>query len=341
MNDPKIQSRLNLGPIHHWLPGPMRLSIDLHGDQMVSGAHEFGYAKKDVEKKILGTSFVQARHWFSRIEPESAVLLDRIFSEAVEECLGWSVEDRAVWIREVSTTVSEFSSMLKYLAVMAEAMGLLILKNILLKHREELLDLTELLTGSRYGYCFVRAGGVRYDITEGFLERIEIWIKNYLADFDRIQSMFLWSHTFQNRLQAIGTVVDGGKFGFVSETSVQTTHVGLVSQVESRLVFVLNCTRSCADEIMALVATPHKGAFLVEGWNKRIKPASTRDLVCWRGEWALELKLGEDLKVESMKVGTPSDAILGAIIPALESEYFEDTPLILKSLGFLVTEIDR
>jgi NADH:ubiquinone oxidoreductase subunit D len=341
-----IQKTIHLGPIHPGLPGAMKLSLDLCGDQVVSSQAEFGYLSKHVEELMKNKNIIEAQRFFSRLEPESAFLLDRIFSEAIEKSIELTLSARATWIRDVTTLISELNGFLKYLALMASRLGVQPLEHILLKHREELLDLIELLTGSRYGYYYLQPGGARYDITDGFVERLEIWIKNYKADFARIEALYLWTHPFHNRLKSLGRVVDDGKLGFVSRASVETTQFGLVSHVESRLLYALKQTIEISDDLHDLVGERHLGAFQAQSLNEmkdhRPKHQSvSAEVTTGRGTWHLNLKLTKGLLVESLDITSPSHEISQAISPALEDEQFEDVPLILQSLNFLVSEIDR
>jgi|GEM_PF-2157381 len=341
-----IQKTLDLGPIHPWLPGAMKLSLDLRGDQIVSSRAEFGYLNKAIESKVKGRKISDAQRFFGHLEPESAFALDRIFSETIEKALELQLSGRSGWIRELTTLISELNGYLKYLALMAGRLGLPILENILLKHREELLDLIELLTGSRYGYSFLQPGGSRYDVTDGFIERLEAWMNAYEKDYSRIEAMYLWTHPFHNRLKSLGRVVDDGNLGFVSRAAVETTAYGWVSHAESRLLYALKQTVEISDDLHTLVSERHLGGFQVKPLSEieQTKPKHKKvssELPTGRGNWSLELALGDGLLIEEMRVQSPSHEISRAIPGALEDEAYEDIPLILQSLNFLVTEIDR
>ena len=332
---------VEFGPIHPYLPGAMKLSLDLCGDQIVASRTELGYLSKNIETLVLGKSYEKARWYFSRVEPESAMILDRLFSEAFESATQVSIDGRAIWIREITTLISELMGTLKYLSRMAEVLGLVIEKHVLLKHREELLDLVELLTGSRYGYYFIVLGGTRYDLTEGFIERLEKWIKKYKNDFARIEAMLLWTHPFQNRLKLLGRVIDEGSFGFVSEASVETTRYGQVSQVESRLCYALRQTSEGVDELFKMMKENVQGKHLTAGSEKIEKKQVMVELLTGRGTWRLELGVNSTGKIESMKTSSPSDEIMKALPFALDGEQVDDVPVILQSLNFLIAEIDR
>jgi Ni,Fe-hydrogenase III large subunit len=336
-----IQEAIELGPIHPWLPGPMKVRLGMVGDQIASVETGFGFAARGIEGRVRGRSLEMATFHSGRIEPESAFILDRLFSEAVERILGIQAPARAVWIRDLCFELSELCAQLKFLARMASRMGLGVLYHAVLKQREALLDLVELLTGSRYGYHYIRAGGARYDLTDGFQERLDSWIGGFLADHDQTHELFRWTHPLQNRLKSMGLVVDPGDLGYVSEAAAESTRFGQVSHVESRLLYSLaSCEEVCA-ALRTLLGSPVKGVFLerlpVDSRGGRWR--SEVDTI--RGPWSFDLELDQKHRVGALAVTTPSDRIRNAILPALEGESIEDLPLILESLSLSIPEIDR
>ena len=133
-----IQEKIELGPIHAWLPDAMKLKLGMYGDRILEVETEFGFLKRSIETRMLQADYKTAQLTFGRIAPENGLILDRIFSEAVEQITQTEVSERAVWIREITSIVSELNGGLRYLAKMADRMGLHFLRNIILKHREAL-----------------------------------------------------------------------------------------------------------------------------------------------------------------------------------------------------------
>ena len=110
-----IQQTIEIGPVHNWLPGPMRLKLGMCGDQIRELETGFGFASRGIESRMLGKHYSEAQVIFSRIEPESALLLDRLYGEAVESAVGIEVGDRVIWLREIASQLSELNFQLKYL----------------------------------------------------------------------------------------------------------------------------------------------------------------------------------------------------------------------------------
>jgi NADH-quinone oxidoreductase subunit D len=337
-----IQERLELGPIHTWLPGTMKMNLGMSGDQMLSAEPVFGYATRSIEKNMVGRSIEHAQYLFSRVEPESALLLDRLYGEAVEQMCEQEVSGRTEWIRNITSDLSELNFQLKFMAKMAARLGVKILYHSILKHRENLLDLFELLSGSRYGYYYILPGGVRYDLTDGFQERLEAWISAFLQDYGRIEALFCWTHGLQNRLRSMGVVMDTGEYGFVSKAAVEGTRFGQVSHVESRLLHALGSSKRLAEGLATRLTQRPEGSVRIR-LPARLKSEAVADwqLETIRGTWGLRLALDPELLVSGVSVRSPSDSIRNAIFPALEGESIEDLPLILESLSLSVPEIDR
>ena len=335
-----------IGPIHPWLPDAMKLKLNLEGDQIQSSVAEFGYLSRNIEKKVMGESFVRAQRFLSHLEPESAPIIDKMLCECVESLVDFKLNERAAWAREIAQKISEVSSLLRYLTFMSKRMGLTVLNHIILKHREELLDLLELLTGSRYGYFYTILGGVRYDVTEGFIERIEAWVMNLKKDFSRIEAMFLWTHVFQNRLADLGKVIDSEKNAFLSASSVETSRFGMVSNVESRLIHALQKTKQESEALFELVSLERKDEYVRNIDLSNLKAheneaSQTSQYQSSRGLWSVSLKLNHKTEINGLELVTPSQEMISYISPALEHESYDDIPIILQSLNFLVTEVDR
>jgi NADH-quinone oxidoreductase subunit D len=93
-----------------------------------------------------------------------------------------------------------------FIVRMARAVGAETMVHYVLRDRERILDLFELLTGARFSLNFLRFGGVKADITEGFIERvievcdlIQVRLKEY-------NDLFTYNHAFLKRTSGIGVV---------------------------------------------------------------------------------------------------------------------------------------
>ena len=161
-----------IGPYHPALPGPMILKLKLDGEVIVSGEVETGFLHKGLEKSFEVHSWQAAIPYADRLDPEGAVFGELALCLAVEEIADIKVSRRAQTIRVIVAELSRVSCHLGCLARMARTVGAETMVHYVLRDRERILDLFELLTGSRFSLGFLRYGGVSEDVTEGFIERV-------------------------------------------------------------------------------------------------------------------------------------------------------------------------
>ena len=87
---------------------------------------------------------------------------------------------------------------------MARAVGANATVQYVLRDRERILDLFELLTGVRYSLNFLRFGGVSADMTEGFIERVLEVCEMIGIRLKEYNDLFTFNHVFLKRSQGVG-----------------------------------------------------------------------------------------------------------------------------------------
>jgi NADH-quinone oxidoreductase subunit D len=203
---PTQKSQLSWGPIHPGLPAPMRLDLKIDGERIVAAQVEVGFLHKGLEKSFEGRNWFSAIVGADRLDSSGSAFSEMALCLAVEEICNIQVPRRAQSIRLILSELNRVSNHLEYLAKMAQAVGFETTMHYILRERESILDLFELMTGSRFNLGFFRYGGVVADITEGFIERvfevcrqIQIRIKEYHA-------LMIDNEAFVSRLAWLGTL---------------------------------------------------------------------------------------------------------------------------------------
>jgi NADH-quinone oxidoreductase subunit D len=173
--DEPIESDLllwQIGPYHPVLPAPMKLHLIIDGEMVVDSQISIGYTHKGLEKMMEKRSWPQLIPYCDHLDPEGAFFSELSFCLAVEEIGGIEVPARAEYVRIILLELNRISSHLKFLSHLAVSVGSETVNYYILRDREKLLDLFELISGSRFSPNFFRYGGISKDVTEGFLERV-------------------------------------------------------------------------------------------------------------------------------------------------------------------------
>lgn len=93
-----------------------------------------------------------------------------------------------------------------YVVRMARSVGAETMIHYMLRDRERVLDLFELLTGARFSLNFLRFGGVNADMTEGFIERVLEICELIRIRLKEYNDLFTFNHSFLKRTSKVGPI---------------------------------------------------------------------------------------------------------------------------------------
>lgn len=198
-----------IGPYHAALPGPLRVQIALDGEVMTDCQVERGFLHRGLEKAMERQAWRALPAYADHLDPEGAVFGELVVCLAVEQMAGLEVPIRAQRIRVLLCELSRLNVHLTSILKVAQAVGATTLVQYVLRDRERILDLFELVTGSRFSPNFLRYGGVAADVTEGFIERVldlteVLWVR--LKEYNDI---FTFNQAFSQRATGVGFLSPG------------------------------------------------------------------------------------------------------------------------------------
>jgi NADH:ubiquinone oxidoreductase subunit D len=179
---------MRFGPIDSKLPGIFEINFTTQGEWIDKVSLKSGYTYRALEKKIINSPWHQSILFIDRISPDLPYYYESIFCEAVEEISSIEIPPRALSIRKVLIYLNGIESCLHYLAKVSLSLSLNPCFHFFMRDREKILDLFELISGSRGNPNFFRFGGVARDISDGFIERLFTLAKEFnyrLKEYDQ------------------------------------------------------------------------------------------------------------------------------------------------------------
>lgn len=192
-----------VGPYHGSLPAPMIVRLSLDGEIVVHCSLETGFLHRGLEKAFEVHSWSSLTPYADHLDPEHALFGELVLCEAVEEIAGIEVPIRARRIRLILAELTRLSAHLLFIVKMAKSVGTETIIHYVLRDREKILDLFELLTGARFSINFLRFGGVRADVTEGFIERILEVCELIRIRMREYNDLFTFNYSFLKRTATI------------------------------------------------------------------------------------------------------------------------------------------
>jgi NADH:ubiquinone oxidoreductase subunit D/NADH:ubiquinone oxidoreductase subunit C len=196
---------LNWGPTHP-ASGPLRLRVEVDGEQIVSVKPDVGYVWRGLEHLVEGKDFIGALVAIERIcfmDNTNAMLC---YAQAVEEIAGKPITPFAGMMRVMLGEIGRVVSHLMGVGGFFNSMGLVTLQMWALDVREYFLDVLEDYSGARIATASIEPGGVRYPLNPELLITLEAAIAKYAATRDEFYTIFINNPTMQTRATQVGIV---------------------------------------------------------------------------------------------------------------------------------------
>lgn len=194
---------INIGPSHPATHGTIRNFSALDGETVVSNITEIGYLHRGFEKSCENHTYNQIIPYTDRLDYCSATTNNIAFAKTVEEMLGVTLPERAVFIRVLVMELSRVINHLVCLAAQLVDMGALTNYWYLYNPRESAYTFFSKLTGARLTNSYMRIGGMSYDLYEGYEEDLKQIIKEIEAGVSDALSLTEHNRIFQDRTQDV------------------------------------------------------------------------------------------------------------------------------------------
>lgn len=197
---------LNIGPQHPATHGVLRLRITADGERIVAAEPIVGYMHRGAEKLFEVRDYRQImvlanRHdWLSAFSNEIGVAL------AVESMLGMEVPERATWTRTLLAELNRALNHLMFLGSYPLELGAITPIFYAFREREELQAVMEEISGGRMHYMIAQVGGLREDIPEGWLDRVDQAVATVRRRLPDVAAMLIDNPILRGRTVGVGVL---------------------------------------------------------------------------------------------------------------------------------------
>ena len=161
---------INFGPNHPSTHGVLRLIVDLYGEDVVGLEAVVGYLHTGFEKTMEQKTWWKAITYPERIDYLSFQNNELVFVLAIEQLLGLEIPPKASWMRTLLCELNRIHSHLIWLGTAALELGAISMFWYCFREREQIMDLFEMVTGTRMHTRYFQAGGLAEDIPRGFYD---------------------------------------------------------------------------------------------------------------------------------------------------------------------------
>lgn len=198
---------LNMGPQHPSTHGVFRMDVVLEGETIVKLKPVFGYLHRNHEKIAEGNTYLGSMPYTDRLDYMCPLTNNWAYALAVEKLAGLQVPERAEYIRVLTaelTRLQNHACLAGFLLQDMGAMGTPLMYAF--REREKILDLFEALTGARMMCNYMRFGGCRVDLPEGWLEQTRRVVERFPRFLDEFENLLNTNEILMARTQGVGVL---------------------------------------------------------------------------------------------------------------------------------------
>jgi NADH-quinone oxidoreductase subunit D len=195
---------VNFGPNHPSTHGVLRLVVDLDGEAVVGLAAVIGYLHTGFEKNMEQKTWWKAITYPERIDYVSFQYNELVFVLAIEQLLEIEVPERATWMRMLLCELTRIHSHLVWLGTAALELGAISMFWYCFRERDRILDLFELVGGTRMHTRYFQAGGLAEDVPSGFFDECAKFVELMPKAIDDYESLVNRSQIWLERTQGLG-----------------------------------------------------------------------------------------------------------------------------------------
>ncbi len=194
---------INMGPQHPATHGVLRVVLELDGETIVSSTPDIGYLHRGIEKIFENRTYWQGQPLTDRLDYTSGMSNNLAYCLAVEKLLGIEIPKRAQYIRVMLSELQRIAAHLLWVSTHALDMGAMTVLFYGFRERESCLKVLEKVSGARLMPDYIRFGGLREELPEGFLKEAKAFIDDLPRRIDEYETLLTENVIWKRRLKDV------------------------------------------------------------------------------------------------------------------------------------------
>ncbi|RDD62160.1 NADH-quinone oxidoreductase subunit D [Ferruginivarius sediminum] len=197
---------LNFGPQHPAAHGVLRMVMEMDGEVIERLDPHIGLLHRGTEKLIEYKTYLQAVHYFDRLDYVAPMSQEHAFALAAENLLGLELPRRAKFVRTLFCEVTRILNHLLNVTTYAFDVGAMTPMLWAFEERERLMEFYERVSGARMHSGYFRPGGVTRDMPAGLADDIHAFCERFPQTLDDIEEILTENRIYRQRSVDIGVI---------------------------------------------------------------------------------------------------------------------------------------
>ncbi len=153
-----------VGPVHAGIIEPGHFRFQCYGERVFHLEIALGFQHRGVEQAMVGGPNKRSIHYAETLAGDTTIAHTTSYCQAVEALIHCQKSARAQMLRGICLELERLANHVGDLGAFANDVGFLPTSSYCGRIRGDLLNMTALLCGSRFGRGMIRPGGVGFDI---------------------------------------------------------------------------------------------------------------------------------------------------------------------------------
>ena len=195
-----------VGPVHAGVIEPGHFRFQCHGERVLHLEVSLGYQHRGVERALVGGPTRRTIPYMETLAGDTTIGHATAYCQAAEALSGCSISARAVALRGVALELERLANHTGDLGALSGDVGYLPTASYCGRLRGDVLNMTALICGSRFGRGLVRPGGVAFDLEPERVAELRVRLDRTLTDVAGAVDLLWESPSVMARFEETGPV---------------------------------------------------------------------------------------------------------------------------------------
>jgi len=198
---------VSMGPHHPSTHGVFRMDVKLDGETVTELRPVFGYLHRNHEKLAEDMGYLGSMPFTDRLDYFCSMTNNWAYALAGEKMIDLEVPERAEYVRVIMAELTRLVNHIMLVGFFVNDLGALGTPLLYaLREREKILDLFEWASGARMMCNYMRFGGLRNDLPEGWLTKCREVIDAFPYFLDEYEKLLVENEIILVRTQNVGVL---------------------------------------------------------------------------------------------------------------------------------------